>query len=981
MTCRAAVIPARASSVSAISSPGLSPTFAPRRSSARASSPEPAPPESREKKKGLPAGWPVGARVALAGGGDRLRELREHLERFLAQLLVVVEDGPGGDQLADDHVFLQATEPVDLARNGGFGQHPRRLLEGCRREPAGRVERGLDEAEQYGLRHRWIAAFRQHFGVRFLVLPLGDDLARQQVGVAGRINADLPHHLPDDHLDVLVVDIDALRAVHLLDLVYQVGLNRLAAEDVEQFLRADRAFGDLLPGLDLLTALDVDPRAVGDRVLAPFLVHAPDHDLVALDARHAGRPRLDGLDLAVSVRTAGNLLAFLHGRTRLDRRLHLVGEDVGDVVDVARRHLDLAGGLGPDDLHLAIDLGDDRLALRDTGFEEFLDARQALRDVGARDATGMEGPHGELRTGFADRLGSDDAHRLTDLDQLAGRQVAAVAQAADALARLAGEHRANFDLGNARLDQVARLDVADLGAFFDERLLRVGVQDRSGGHATRDPLEERLGQRAFLRDVRHPDAARGAAVLGPDDHVLGHVDQPAREITRVRGAQRRVGETLAGAVGRDEVLEHGEPFGEVRLDRKVDDPAGRVGHQAAHPGQLPDLLDVPASAGVGHHEDRVKRVEALHRGCRDFLRRLGPEVDGLGVALVDSDQAALELQVDVAELLFRARQDGGLARRRLDVHGGDRDAGLGGVGEADPLDVVGDPRGQLVAVEAETLRHDRPQRLLVEDMVLVGHRLAMTLRRLHPEGQYLVEEHPARRGADHRAIDPDTDLLLDVDAPVVEGEQRLLGRAVGRQLLVLDVGCRLDHGQVVGAEHDVLGRADDRVAIRRRQDVVGRHHQIFGFRDGAAEERNVDRHLVAVEVRVEGAANERVDLDRRPLDEHRHERLDAEAVKRGRAVEEHRMLLDHLIEHVPHFGADALHHALGGLDVLRVALADQLAHDEWLEELERHLLGEPALVQLQLRADHDDGAARVVDTLAEQVLPEAALLAFEHVGQ
>ncbi len=73
----------------------------------------------------------------------------------------------------------------------------------------------------------------------------------------------------------------------------------------------------------------------------------------------------------------------------------------------------------------------------------------------------------------------------------------------------------------------------------------------------------------------------------------------------------------------------------------------------------------------------------------------------------------------------------------------------------------------------------------------------------------------------------------------------------------------------------------------------------------------MDGHLVAVEVGVEGAADERVDLDRGPLHQHRHERLDAEAVQRGRTVEEHGMLLDHLVEHVPHLGADALHHALG----------------------------------------------------------------------
>src|SRR5438132_505974 len=71
---------------------------------------------------------------------------------------------------------------------------------------------------------------------------------------------------------------------------WQEAADRLATEDVEQLLRADRAFGDLLPGLDLLTARNVDPIAVRDGVLSPFLVHAPDHDLVALHARHPGRP-------------------------------------------------------------------------------------------------------------------------------------------------------------------------------------------------------------------------------------------------------------------------------------------------------------------------------------------------------------------------------------------------------------------------------------------------------------------------------------------------------------------------------------------------------------------------------------------------------------------------------------------------------------------------------------------------------------------
>ena len=43
--------------------------------------------------------------------------------------------------------------------------------------------------------------------------------------------------------------------------------------------------------------------------------------------------------------------------------------------------------------------------------------------------------------------------------------------------------------------------------------------------------------------------------------------------------------------------------------------------------------------------------------------------------------------------------------------------------------------------------------------------------------------------------------------------------------------------------------------------------------------------------------------------------------------------------------------------------------------------GKTALVQFQLRTDHDDGTAGVVHALAEQVLAEAALLALQRVGE
>src|SRR5438067_144235 len=124
-----------------------------------------------------------------------------------------------------------------------------------------------------------------------------------------------------------------------------------------------------------------------------------------------------------------------------------------------------------------------------------------------------------------------------------------------------------------------------------------------------------------------------------------------------------------------------------------------------------------------------------------------------------------------------------------------------------------------------------------------------------------------------------------------------------------------------------------------------------------------------------------MDLDGLPFDEERLEGLDAETVKRRRAVQQNRMLLDDLFERIPHFDGLQLDHLFGGLDRTDQALLFETVVDERLEQLEGHLLRQTALVQLQFGTDDDDGAAGVIDALAEEVLAEAALLALEGVAE
>src|SRR5688572_11049061 len=122
-----------------------------------------------------------------------------------------------------------------------------------------------------------------------------------------------------------------------------------------------------------------------------------------------------------------------------------------------------------------------------------------------------------------------------------------------------------------------------------------------------------------------------------------------------------------------------------------------------------------------------------------------------------------------------------------------------------------------------------------------------------------------------------------------------------------------------------------------------------------------------------------MELYRFALDQHGLESLDAEPMQRRRAIQHHRVLADHLFEDVPYLGHLLLDQPIGGLDRGGETEHLQLVENVRLEELERHFLGQAALVQLELWTDHDYRAAGVVDALAEQVLPETSTLALDHV--
>ena len=611
----------------------------------------------------------------------------------------------------------------------------------------------------------------------------------------------------------------------------------------------------------------------------------------------------------------------------------------------------------------------------------------------------MEGAHRELGARLADRLGGNHADRLAGVDQHTTSQIAAIALGAQTVTGIAGQRRTHAHFVDAQtLDLVDRVFVEhDTG--FIQRGLGLGMDHIAHHDTTEDAIAQGFDHLAAFDECPHGHTVSGAAVVFDHHQILGHVDQSTGQVAGVGSLERGIGQAFSGAVRRDEVLQNVQTFAEVRGDRGLDDRAVRLGHQAAHAGELTDLCSRAASTRVGHHVDGIEGLlidhlavtigdllglELIHHGLADFVAGLGPDVDHLVVTLALGHQTRGVLLLDLLDLGLGSSQQRDLLRRHQHVTDGNRDAGTGGQTEA-VLHQLIDEDDRVAQTATTEGRIDQARNFFfLERLVdeLEGHAVRQDLGQDRAADRGVGTDQSGRGLAGVAVavvlVQTNDDLGAEFDLAVLIGPQHL-GDVGEHHAFALAVG--LFAGGVVQTQHDVLRRHDRGFAVGRKEHIVGGQHQRAGFELCLDRQRHVNRHLVAVEVGVEGRAHQRMQLDRLAFDQHRLESLDAEAVQGRCPVEHDRMFADDFFQDVPDDGFLVLDELLGLLDGGRYPHRLELVEDEGLEELERHQLGQTALMQLELRADHDDRAARVVDALAQQVLTETAALALDHVGQ
>ena len=164
-------------------------------------------------------------------------------------------------------------------------------------------------------------------------------------------------------------------------------------------------------------------------------------------------------------------------------------------------------------------------------------------------------------------------------------------------------------------------------------------------------------------------------------------------------------------------------------------------------------------------------------------------------------------------------------------------------------------------------------------------------------------------------------------------------------------------GQVIDTQHHILGRNHDRFARSRRQNVVGRHHQHAGFQLSLNRQRNVNGHLVTVEVGVERGTNQRMQMDSFTFDQNWFKSLNTQTVQRRSTVQQNRMFANDFFQNIPNFRTFFFNHAFGRFNRRCVSVQFQFGINERLKQFQSHLLRQTALVQFQFRTDGNNRTA------------------------
>src|SRR3990167_6123777 len=106
----------------------------------------------------------------------------------------------------------------------------------------------------------------------------------------------------------------------------------------------------------------------------------------------------------------------------------------------------------------------------------------------------------------------------------------------------------------------------------------------------------------------------------------------------------------------------------------------------------------------------------------------------------------------------------------------------------------------------------------------------------------------------------------------------------------------------------------------------------------------MNRHLVAVKVRVKSRTHKRMNLNGVSFNKHRLKSLNSETMQSRRSVYEHVFALNNFFQNRPNIRSCVVNQAVCSSDIVRKSAFNQFIYYKRPEKLQSHELRKPALV-------------------------------------
>ena len=483
-----------------------------------------------------------------------------------------------------------------------------------------------------------------------------------------------------------------------------------------------------------------------------------------------------------------------------------------------------------------------------------------------------------------------------------------------------------------------------------------------------------LAQTVALLNKVH---ANYVAIVLAHDYILRNVYKTTSQITGVSSTQCGIGQAFAGTMGGNEVFQNGQAFTEVRFNRTVDNTARGVGHQATHTGQLTNLLLVTTGTGISHHSHGVELIHGgLHQNIGNLIGSFFPQGANLLMTFLIAHQATTEHTLCLINLFFGCIQDILLSSRNLNIGGSNGNAGLAGIIIAHFLNNIQNLGSTQVAKQLVSLRNQLAQFLLINQLAQMPFFVAVSILFLveitHFQGQLAIE-NGITNGGGYEGYTLVAGLVKNFAIGNINLNQGLqcycmvevsqLSFIHAAKAFAFTQSAFLYDSQIICTQNHILGRYSNGLAVLRRQDVVYGHHQHTCFSLRLYRKRQMDSHLVTVEVGVISGTYQWMQLNCATFGQDGLKGLNTQSVQSRCTIEEYGMLFNYILKDIPNFGFSTFNLTLCALNIGSNAAGNQALHYKGLEQLQSHFLGQAALMHFQLGAYYDYGTTGVVNTL------------------